>query len=193
MASVWKMLFGSKGKAKQQTTLTPGQQGLTHQLQSGLQGGPSNLSGINYYNQLLSGNPEAFQAFQAPALRQFHEQIVPGIAEQFSGLGMGAQGSSAFQQQLAGAASRLAENLNAQRAGLQMNAAQGMQGYYGQAMQPQFMNYYQQPTQGLVPGLLEGLAQGAGNAFGASLNPMGGFGMGYGAQQYGRNPNMMWS
>jgi hypothetical protein len=184
MANIWNMLFGGRGKVKQASTLNPMQQQLQQQLQSGLQGGPSNMMGMGYLQQLMSNDPQAFAEYEAPALRQFQQQIVPGIAERFSGMGMGAQGSSAFGQQLASAGGRLSQDLAAQRAGLRQGAMQNLMGMYGQAMQPGFQNYYQQPTQGMFPGLIGGAGQGAGyGAMGMLGNYYGMGGMGnYGMQ-----------
>lgn len=177
MANIWKMLFGSKGGMKQAPTMTPQQQQLQGQAISGLQGGPSSIPGFDYLQQLMSNDPSAFAAYEAPALRQFQQEIVPGIAERFSGLGMGAQGSSAFQQQLLGAGSRLSQDLAAQRAGLRQGAMNNLMGFYGQAMQPQFQNYYQDPYQGMIPQIMGGFAQGAGYGFGGGLGQLGGMAM----------------
>lgn len=166
MVNIGRMLFGGRGKVKQAPTLTPQQQGLQQQLMSGLQGGPSSIPGLDYLQQLMSNDPNAFAAYEAPAMRQFQQEIVPGIAERFTGMGMGSRNSGAFQQQIASAAGRLSQDLAAQRANLRQGAMGQLMGMYGQAMQPQFTNYYQQPQQGFFPGLLGGMGQGLG--YGAS-------------------------
>jgi hypothetical protein len=74
----------------------------------------------NYISQLLTPGSEAQRAFEAPAMRQFNEQIVPGIAERFSGLG--AQSSSAFGQTMGQAGSSLSERLASMRQSLAMGA-----------------------------------------------------------------------
>ena len=193
MANIWNMLFGGKGRVKQASTLNPMQQQLQQQMGSGLQGGPSNMPGMGYLQQLMSNDPEAFAAYEAPAMRQFQQEIVPGIAERFSGMGMGAQGSSAFQQQLASAGGRLSQDLAAQRANLRGGAMQNLTSMYGMAMQPSMQNFYQQPTQGMVPGMMQGLAQGAGYGMMGGMGGMGGMmpnimrgmGGGYGMNQGG--------
>lgn len=121
-------------------TGTKQQSNFLQQLLGQLQGQSSNIGqnplfqqGSNFLQQLLSGSPESSQAFEAPAMRQFNEQIIPGIAERFSGLGAGSQSSSAFQQALGQAGAGLSENLQAMRSGLQMNAL------------PQALGYAQQP------------------------------------------------
>jgi hypothetical protein len=49
--------------------------------------------------------------FGEPYKREFHEEIIPGLAETFSNLGAGAQNSSAFQQALGKSAVNLEEKL----------------------------------------------------------------------------------
>jgi len=171
MANIWKMLFGDKGRVKQASTLTPGQQQLAQQTQSGLMGGDTNNPHMQWLQSLYGNDPNAFAEYERPMMRQFNEEVVPGIAERFAGLGMGAQGSSAFQQQLASAAQRLSEGLGAQRANLRMGGGQQFQGYYGQAMNPQFQNFYQSPYQGMAQPAMQGAMQGAAYAAGG---PMGG-------------------
>lgn len=123
------------------STMSSGQKQLLKQLLASLQGQSSNIqqsplyqSGSNYLQQLLSGSPESTAAFEAPAMRQFNEQIVPALAERFAGLGAGAQKSSAFQQALGSAGADLSERLASLRAQLQSSAI------------PQALGYAQQPV-----------------------------------------------
>lgn len=169
MANIWKMLFGDKGRMKQAPTMTPQQQQLQGQLYSGLMGGQSQMPGMEYLQQLMSNDPSAFAAYEAPMMRQFQQEIAPGIAEQFAGMGAGGLGSSAFQQQLASAGGRLSQDLGAQRANLRQGAMGQLQGMYGQAMQPQFQSYYQDPTQGMLPQLLGGMGAGMGYGMGPAM------------------------
>ena len=129
---------------KQLSTMNKGQRGLLQQLLGGLQGQSSNIQqsplfqqGSSFLQNLLSGSPEATAAFEAPYMRQFNEQIVPGLAERFSGLGAGAQRSSAFSQALGAAGAGLSENLAALRGQLQLGAV------------PQALGYAQQPISNL--------------------------------------------
>ena len=160
-------LFGKKGKLEQFPTMTPEQQQLLSQLLGGL-GGPLGM-GLQNIAQLLSGDPEALQAFQAPAIRQFEEQIVPGLAERFTGAGAGAQRSSAFQQALGGAGAGLAERLSAQRAGLQQGALGQLGGFLGAGLGAQPFGYQFTPGRG---GFLGGLAGGAGGGLGMGLGSL---------------------
>ena len=162
--------FGTKGAFKQAPTLTPQQQELMAQLSQGLGGqGGLQQQGLGALGQQLEGSQQFLEQLQAPALRQFQEQTIPGIAERFSGLG--AQSSSAFTQALGGAGAGLTEQLASQRAGLGMQAQQsGLQGLMqllGLSQQPQFATAFQPGQQGAFSGLLSGLGQGAGAALGA--------------------------
>jgi hypothetical protein len=119
MAGFSDFFLGKPEKTQQFSTLGGDQQQLLQQLISQLTGGPlqqgfGNLSGI------LSGSPEAFQAYERPAMRQFQEEILPMLAEGFGG--MGAERSSGAQQTFARAGRDLSENLAAQRAQLQQGA-----------------------------------------------------------------------
>jgi len=167
MSSLYSSLFGSPGKIKALPTTTPQQQSLLSQLLSGL-GGPLG-SGLQNLQQMLSGSPEALEAYRAPAMREFKEQIVPGIAERFSGMGAGAQQSSAFGQTMGQAGAGLAENLALQKAQLQQNAMGQLQNLFGMSQQPQFQ--YQQ-----IPGKT-GFLPGLGQAFGQAAGMGGGMGI----------------
>ena len=124
--------------------LSKGQRGVhsqvLQQLMQGLQSGQANIQqsplyqqGSSFIQSLLSGSPGATQAFTAPAMREFEEQIVPMLAERFSGWGAGAQGSSAFSQALGSAGAGLSERLASLRGQLGLQGAQLGLGY---AQQP---------------------------------------------------------
>lgn len=124
-SSTWR---GEKTKIHKLSTLTSSQRDLlrdiikhpNRSLQTS-QYNPLYQKGSKYLGHLLSGNPKLLQAFMAPAMRQFQQQIVPGLAERFSGLD--ARSSSAFNQAMGQAGAGLAENLAALRANLGMGAA----------------------------------------------------------------------
>lgn len=178
-------------------TGTKQQSQFLQQLLGQLSGQSSNIGenplfqqGSNYLQQLLSGSPESIAAFEAPAMRQFNEQIIPGLAERFSGLGAGAQSSSAFRQALGQAGAGLSENLQALKSGLQFGSLPQALGY---AQQPisnlqgfsqlglgTQMRGFMPKQQGFLQQLLSALAGGAGQfggALGASyaLRGLGGF------------------
>ena len=165
MASLKEMLFGKKGKIEALPTLSPEQQQLLGQLLGGL-GGPIQ-SGLGNLQSLLSGDMEAYEA---PAMRQFQEQIVPGIAERFTGMGAGAQQSSAFGQQLGAAGAGLAERLAMQRAGLQQQGLGQLQSLLGMGIGTPTYQWMGMPgTQGGLGSLASG--------FGSSLGMGGGYGL----------------
>jgi hypothetical protein len=93
-----------------------------------LQGAQGDVQGINQYAQgLMDPNSEQYQSFAAPEQRQFQEQTMPHIAEQFAGVG--GLSSSGFQQAASQAGAGLAERLAALRSSMGMQGAQlGMQG-----------------------------------------------------------------
>lgn len=139
-------LFGKKEKTEQIPTFTPQQTRLQKDINRNLR---QSLPGaFEYLNQLLSGSPEAFEAFEAPHLRAFEEETIPTIAERFSALN--GQRSSAFGQQLGKAGGALQENLAAQKAGLRQSAIPQLQGFLGAGMQPSFENIFRPATPGFA-------------------------------------------
>lgn len=162
---------GRKEKMQQVPTLTGGQSDFLSQIlgnlgQGGL-GGQGYESAIQNLLRILSGSPEAFQAFEAPAKRQFQEETIPNILERFSGAG--ARSSSGLQQTLGGAGRQLSEDLSAQRSGLQQNAVQQLlsnfmgQGQLGLGTRA-FENILRPAEPGFLQSLLGGLGQGLGGA-----------------------------
>lgn len=186
MSAFSQFFLGSPAQATQLPTLTDQQKQLIQQLLGGL-GGPLS-SGLGNLQNILSGSPEAMSAFERPALRQFGEQIVPGIAERFAGVGGGS--SSGFQQTMGRAGERLAESLQAQRSGLQQNALSQLQGLLGIAQQPQFQYQQSRGSEGALPSLLSMLGMAAGGAFGGPGGAMAGGAAGRGfGNLFSRNKN----
>jgi hypothetical protein len=150
---------------------------------------PLYQQGSSYLQSILSQDPEMMKQFEAPAMRQFNEQIVPGIAERFSGAG--ARSSSGFNQAMGQAGSGLAERLASMRAGLGMQAQNAAMGYaqipFQEAYNTQGMNLnrtqlglgtpafgYQafggQP--GGMSAMMGGLSQGIGSGLGSGLGSL---------------------
>lgn len=152
----------NKSQTSQVQRFSPQQTGVMNQALSGF--GQQLPGAFSYLQGILGNEPGAFQNFEAPFKRQFNEQIIPSIAERFSGLGSGAQRSSAFQQALGQAGASLTENLASLRSGLQSNALSQLLGIGQLGLTPQFESIYQ-------PGSMGGLQR-----FGASLG--GGIGTG---------------
>lgn len=158
------------------STLNPQQSQLLQQLLGSMSGQAGNIeqnplyqSGQSYLQGILGGDTSKFEA---PLMRQFQEEIIPGLAERFSGAGAGAQSSSAFQQALGREGAGLTERLGALRGGLQGQAAQQALGY---AQQPvsNIQNLLGMQTQAFAPKqkpfwqeALTGLAGGAGQGIG---------------------------
>lgn len=98
------------------SNLNRGQEDVLNQLSQGLLGPQSNA--LSYLKDLFSNDSQSLDRFSAPYLRQFNEQTVPGLAEQFGGVG--ALSSSGFQNALGQASAGLSENLAAIREGAKL-------------------------------------------------------------------------
>jgi hypothetical protein len=122
-------LFGSPAEYEQVSNLTPSQMRNQRQLErAGRRRGAGGAFGTSadYYRDLLSNDSADFNAFAAPELRQFREQIIPDLAEQFAGMGSGALSSSGFRNAAVGAGADLSERLGALRAQLRQAGAAGL-------------------------------------------------------------------
>lgn len=125
-----------------------------------------------FMQDLFSGD---MSAFQAPLLQQFEQETIPGISEQFAGLGMGA--SSGLNQTLARAAENLGTNLGAQRSQLMMSMLPQALQYSQAPMQEQMSLLNLQPqgqylspgTEGMLVPFAKGAATLAGNAIGGPV------------------------
>lgn len=116
--------------------------------------------------QLASGRPEMFEQMEAPAHRQFQEQIGQ-LGSRFSGMGMGARQSSGFQNQATSAASNFAQQLQANRLALSRQAQMDL-------MQMSDALLKQRPfEQGYVK--KEEKGGGYGGLIGAGIGGVGGF------------------
>ncbi len=167
--SIGNFLTGTPGKMRQVSNLRPEQEGLYNQLQqAGQQQGAGGAFGTSadYYRNLLSDNSQDQNAFAAPALRQYNEDIVPKLSEQFAGMGAGGLSSSGFRNAQVQGATDLSERLGAIRAQLRQSGAQGLQNI-GQAGLQNFSSMYQQPG---TEGFLSSIAPAVG---GAAAGPIG--------------------
>lgn len=159
---------GSKSKVKQYSNLSPEQQPLQNQLiQSALGQGAGGASGAaaDYYRGLLGNNNEDYESLAGPQMRQFNEEIIPGLSEQFAGMGSGGLSSSGFRNAALSSGVDLAERLGAIRANLRQAGAQGLQNISQQALQPTVQNVMMQGQ----PGFGQALAGGVGSAIGGAL------------------------
>jgi hypothetical protein len=171
----WDFLTGSPAKRENVSTLRPEQEGLYNQLTNAGKGkgaGGAFGDAADYYRNLLSDNSADYNAFAAPALRQYNEDIIPGISEQFAGLGAGGSGlsGSGFRNAQVQGATDLSERLGAIRAGLRQQGAQGLANIGQQGLQSYSQNLETQPG---TSGFLRDLAPVIGTAAGSFLGPVG--------------------
>lgn len=166
-------LFRSKREKIQRINpLRPEQESLFSQLLSSVQGrgaGGGFGEAADYFRGLLGG--EGFDEFEAPMQRQFREDTLPSIAEQFAGLGAGGLSSGGFAQETGRAATDLAERLASMRASLRQQGAEGLLGLGRQSiapvdemvLRPRQPSLFEQLTTGLAPGLGQGIGTGLSN------------------------------
>lgn len=171
-------LFGSPATRENVSTLRPEQEGLYNQLQNSLMNkgaGGAFGNAADYYRNLLSDDSADFQAFSNPMLRQYNQDIVPGISEQFAGMGSGGLSSSGFRNAQIQGATDLSERLGALRAQLRQQGAQGLAnlGQLGLGSYSQNME-----TQPGTEGFLSQVAPLAGIGLGAFMGGPGGAAIG---------------
>jgi|GEM_PF-1028610 len=165
------LLMGTPEKRENVSTLRPEQEGLYQQsINAGMGRGAGGAFGqsADYYRNNLSDDPADFDSFAAPQMRQFNEQTIPELSEQFAGMGSGGLSSSGFRNAAIGAGTDLSERLGAIRANLRQNSAQGLQNIGQVGLQNYSQNMVTEPgTKGL-------LAPGLGALGTAVLGPVGG-------------------
>lgn len=157
---------------KKISLLRPNQEGLQAQQSQAAMGknaGGAFGNAADYYYDLLSNDSNTFNKFAAPEMRRFNEDIIPGLSEQFAGMGAGGLSSSGFRNAAVGAGTDLSERLGALRAQLRQQGAQGLQNLGQGALSTYDENVYEQPK----PGFLESLAPAAGGLAGSFLGPIG--------------------
>lgn len=173
MSFLSNLFGGSPAKHKRVSTLMPNQQGIQEQLSNAAQGagaGGAFGQAADYYRNNLSDNPQDFQNFANPQMRQFNEEIIPGLSEQFAGMGAGGLSSSGFRNAAVNAGTDLSERLANLRAQLRQNSAQGLQNI-GQQSLGNFSQDVQ--TQPGTEGLASQFAPAIGTAIGSFAGPLG--------------------
>jgi hypothetical protein len=172
--SLGNFFTGTPEKRRYVSNLSPEQQQLSGQLvNAGMGPGAGGAFGTSadYYRNLMSDDSADYNAFAAPTLRQYNEDIVPGLSEQFAGMGAGGLSSSGFRNAQMQGATDLAERLGALRAQLRQSGAQGLQNI-GQLGLGNFGGI--QTTQQGTPGILQGGLGALGTALGSpSLGTLG--------------------
>lgn len=174
--SIGNFFFGTPERRENVSTLRPEQEGLYNQLVNAGQGqgaGGAFGTAADYYRNLLSDENADYNAFAAPMLRQYNQDIVPGLSEQFAGMGAGGLSSSGFRNAQLQGATDLAERLGAIRANLRQAGAAGLSNIGQMGLQNFSQNMVTQPG---TPGLLGSIAPGIGNAISQGIGmPIGGY------------------
>ncbi|CAB4132643.1 hypothetical protein UFOVP256_61 [uncultured Caudovirales phage] len=183
--SLGQLFTGTPEKRENVSTLRPEQEGLYQQLvNSGRGQGAGGAFGgaSDYYRSLLGDNSSDYNSFAAPALRQYNQDIVPNISEQFAqmgGSGQGALSSSGFRNAQIQGATDLAERLGQIRANLRQAGAQGLQNIGQLGLQPFSQNMVtRQGAEGLLSNLAPAIGTGIGAAFGGPAGAGIGGGLG---------------
>jgi len=159
-----KMLFGTKDKNEQLSTLTPEQQQLMSLINEGL------TTGEGPFGELFGNfDPKAFEeGVSKPALKQFQEDILPAVQEKFiegnqsrgSGIQRGSLKAGVDLQD------KLAQLMYTAQQDQSKNRLQGLQTMLSTKG---FENLYKPGDQGLVKGFLQGASQGLGKMASAAV------------------------
>ena len=179
--SIGNFFGGTPGKIQQVSTLRPDQEGLSNQLvQAGQTQGAGGAFGTaaDYYRNLLGDNSADFNAFAAPQLRQYHQDIVPGISEQFAGMGSGGLSSSGFRNAQVQGGVDLAERLGQIRANLRQAGAQGLTNIGQLGLQSFQQNYETPGSEGFLSSMAPAIGTALDTAVGGPLGGMIGGGIG---------------
>lgn len=171
--SLGRLFKGTPDKARQISTLRPEQEGLYQQaVGAGMGPGAGGAFGqsADYYRGLLGNNPQDYQDFIAPTMREYNQDILPQLSEQFAGLGSGGLSSSGFQNAQNQSGVDLAERLGNIRAQLRQSAASGLQNIGQLGLQP----FSQWQTQQGTPGLASMISPAIGAALTAAGSAYGG-------------------
>jgi hypothetical protein len=92
-----------------------------------------NLGPDSFLSRLAGGDQSMFEQMEAPAMQQF-QGLQGQLASRFSGMGTGARRSSGFQNTANQATSDFAQQLQANRLGLQNQAIQDLMGLGNQLL-----------------------------------------------------------
>lgn len=189
---VGKFFTGTPEKHKRVSTLLPEQQGLFQQLQNaGMNQGAGGAFGgaADYYRDLLSDDSSTFNAMQAPEMRKFNEEIIPGLSEQFAGMGAGGLSSSGFRNAAVNAGTDLSERLGSIRAQLKSQGAQGLANIGQMGLGNYSQDVMTQPgSQGFLSNIAPAVGAATGMFAGGPMGAMAGYqaGNAFGGQNVGQ-------
>lgn len=171
-------LTGTPEKHEQVSTLLPEQQPLFNQLQNATmnQGaGGAFGTAADYYRDLLSDDSKTSQMMMAPEMRRFNEDIIPGLSEQFAGMGAGGLSSSGFRNAAVGAGTDLSERLGAIRAQLRQQGAAGLAGIGNMGLGNYSQDRMTEPgSQGFLSQFAPAIGTAVGTAIGGPIGGMAG-------------------
>jgi hypothetical protein len=163
MSSLSNFFQGKPGGFEQQSMLGPQQQPILQNLTNAVQNrgaGGSFGDVADYYRNLISGGGNDFQNLATPYIRQLRQETLPGIANTFAGIGMGATNSTGYRNAVQQANTDLSERLASLQASLRQQGAEGLTGLGNQSLGNYFANFYRPRS----PGFLESAAPGIGQA-----------------------------
>lgn len=176
---VGNFLTGTPEKHKRVSTLLPEQQDLYQQLQNaGMGQGAGGAFGgaADYYRDLLSNDSQTMGQMAAPEMRKFNEEIIPGLSEQFAGMGSGGLSSSGFRNAAVNAGTDLSERLGAIRANLKSQGAAGLAGIGQMGLGNYSQDVMTQPgSQGFLSQIAPAIGTAAGAFFGGPMGAMAGY------------------
>ncbi len=184
-------LLGTPETRENVSTLRPEQEPLYDQaVNAGLNKGAGGAFGdsADYYRNLLSDDSADMAAFAAPEQRRYQEETIPGISEQFAGMGAGGLTSSGFRNAQNQGAIDLSERLGQIRANLRQAGAQGLQ-HAGQiGLQNYSQNMVTQPgSEGFLSQIGPAIGTAAGAYFGGPAGAAAGNQLGQGLGQAAKN------
>lgn len=162
-------LFGKPEEMQSVSTLTPQQQKIQSQLEQSMQqkgAGGAFGDTADYYRDLLSNDGQTANMFAQPMMRQFNEEVIPGLSEQFAGMGSGGLSSSSFRNAAVNEGAGLSERIGSMRAGLRQQGAQGLQGMGAQSLAQTKENIFRPETHGFIGNAVNALAGGVGQGLG---------------------------
>lgn len=186
-------LTGTPEKHERKPTLLDQQMPLAEQLwAAGMGPGAGGAFGTaaDYYRDLMSDDSTTAQAMFAPEQRRFNEEIIPGLSEQFAGMGAGGLSSSGFTNAAVNAGTDLSERLGAIRANLRSQGAAGLAGIGQAGLGNYSQDVMTEPgSQGFLGQIAPAIGTAAGAYFGGPAGAAAGNQFGQGVSNMFSNKN----